>query len=92
MCRTIGILDGYRARSGRFPTTTEGLDVLCPHAPSKTPLGVWVPTDSLLTDPWGVRYLYRCPGTHNPHSYDLWSRGPDRVDGTGDDITNWQRE
>ncbi len=24
--------------------------------------------------------------------YDLWSMGPDREDGTEDDITNWTRE
>ena len=40
-------------------------------------------------DPWGQAYLYKTPGTRNPSSYDLWSMGPDRQDGTEDDIGNW---
>ena len=26
-----------------------------------------------LKDPWGKKYQYLCPGTHNPDSYDLWT-------------------
>ncbi len=40
-------------------------------------------------DPWGNDYVYVYPGQNNPHSYDLYSRGPDGVAGTADDITNW---
>jgi general secretion pathway protein G len=31
-----------------------------------------------------------CPGTHNPDSYDVWSLGPDGINGTQDDIGNWK--
>jgi len=30
-------------------------------------------------------------GQVNPTTYDLWSFGPDLVNGTADDLTNWQR-
>ena len=43
----------------------------------------------LKPDPWGKDYQYKIPGTHNPGSYDLWSMGADCVNGTADDIGNW---
>ncbi|MEA3369025.1 MAG: type II secretion system protein GspG [Candidatus Ratteibacteria bacterium] len=33
--------------------------------------------DGLFIDPWGVSYVYRCPGIIHPESYDLFSWGPD---------------
>lgn len=39
-------------------------------------------------DPWGNDYTYQQPGSHNPHSYDLSSNGPE---GTGSKvISNWE--
>ena len=43
-------------------------------------------------DPWGNPYQYACPGSHNPDSFDVWSFGPDGVNGTPDDIGNWTKE
>jgi len=43
------------------------------------------------TDPWGEPYIYECPGRHNPNGYDLSSLGPDKQQGTEDDISNWQQ-
>ena len=40
-------------------------------------------------DPWGEPYQYRSPGTHNKTGYDLFSKGPDKTEGTEDDIGNW---
>jgi len=40
-------------------------------------------------DPWGELYQYRSPGSHNTTRFDVWSKGPDKQDGTGDDIGNW---
>lgn len=58
-----------------------------------------------LKDPWGEEYQYRFPSQHQNESsanhayltqeadkYDLWSKGPDRQDGTDDDITNWMKQ
>jgi hypothetical protein len=41
-------------------------------------------------DGWGSKYVYKSPGERNPQSYDLYSPGPDRVEGNEDDIGNWQ--
>ena len=40
-------------------------------------------------DPWGNAYKFASPGTHNPKRFDVWSMGPDGVDGTEDDVGNW---
>jgi len=40
-------------------------------------------------DPWNNAYHYVYPGVHNKGGYDLWSSGPDGVDGNDDDIKNW---
>ena len=51
--------------------------------------------DLKIIDGYGSAFMYECPGTHNPESYDLWSKGNDGADGTADeqldDITNWSR-
>jgi len=43
-------------------------------------------------DPWGNPYQYGSPGPYNPDSFDVWSLGPDGVNGTQDDIGNWSQE
>ena len=46
--------------------------------------------NNLLVDPWGKPFGYTFPGVSNPPTlYDLWSNGPDGLQGTGDDINNW---
>ena len=45
---------------------------------------------SALRDPWGEPYQYRNPGLKNSDFYDVYSKGPDKTEGTEDDIGNWQ--
>lgn len=40
---------------------------------------------SVITDGWGQPLYYRCPGLHNPASYDLYSAGADGKVGTTTD-------
>ena len=40
-------------------------------------------------DPWQSSYVYRFPGQWNKGGYDLLSMGPDKTEGTEDDIKNW---
>lgn len=47
------------------------------------------PSGTLPKDPWNNDYRFAAPGTHNPNGYDIWSMGPDGVDGTPDDVGNW---
>jgi len=49
-------------------------------------------TKKIPQDPWNEDYGFRKPGTHNPSSYDIWSNGPDKEDGSSDDIGNWDSE
>ncbi len=41
-------------------------------------------------DPWGNPYIFRFPGKQG--KYDLMSRGPDKREGTEDDISVWDIE
>lgn len=43
-------------------------------------------------DPWGRPYQYMAPGKMNLDGFDIWSFGPDGVDGTEDDIGNWDQQ
>jgi general secretion pathway protein G len=85
-------LEFYQLDNARFPTVDQGLQALVtrPSSPPEprayNPAG-YIKADA-LKDPWDQPYQYRIPGEHNPHSFDIWSTGPDRVEG-GDDIANW---
>lgn len=43
-------------------------------------------------DPWGQELTFKCPGDHDKESADISSAGPDRKDGTDDDITSWEED
>lgn len=84
-------LDLYETDNGAYPTTEQGLTALVA-APTSPPLaknwkGPYLKKKS-FKDPWGNPYQYRSPGTHSG-DYDLFSMGPDGVEGGGDDIANW---
>ncbi len=83
-------LDLFELGVGRFPTTQEGLAALRT-APSGATgwKGPYLKRD-VPKDPWGKKYAYRSPGQHNREDYDLFSYGPDGVEGGDDDVTNWQ--
>jgi general secretion pathway protein G len=88
-------LEFYRLDNARFPTTEQGLDALVerpssPPEPRSYQPGGYIKRDG-LKDPWGQPFEYSIPGEHNPHSFDVWSIGPDGQEG-GDDIANWSTE
>ena len=86
-------LQRFNVNMDRFPTPDEGLKVLvdAPAGDASKWRGPYL--DRLRNDPWGNSYQYRCPGVHNPASFDIWSRGADGADGgegDGADIGNWE--
>jgi general secretion pathway protein G len=83
-------LDLFEMHNGRYPTTGEGLAALR-NPPSGAPnwKGPYLKR-AVPLDPWGKAYVYRSPGQHNSEDYDLLSTGPDGIEGTADDITNWK--
>ena len=83
-------LDRYRLRSGNYPAALSALsEQPADWPPDKRWDGPYLHTARLLQDPWQHPLEYRCPGEKNPTYYDLWSVGPDGVNGTEDDIGNW---
>ncbi len=75
----------YRLHQGDYPTSLEALST-----PGASGNGPYIEDVTRLKDPWGELYQYRAPGVHHPDGYDLWSTGADRLDGTQDDVGNWQ--
>jgi general secretion pathway protein G len=41
-------------------------------------------------DPWGNAISVRCPGQHDPAGVDVLSYGPDKSEGTEDDVLSWK--
>jgi len=80
----------FKTDTGRFPTTSEGLEVLVsdPGIKGYNSDGY---LDKLPLDPWGYKYIYISPGLRRKN-YDLESYGKDGEDGgTADnaDIESW---
>ncbi len=88
-------LDMYELDNGQYPSTAQGLEAL-QNKPSLPPVpanwnGSYLKKKAPL-DPWGHPYAYSSPGTHNSDDYDLYSMGPDGVEGGDDDIANWEKD
>jgi len=85
-------LQTYSMHMGDYPSTAEGLQALITPPASKADRwhGPYFEDAKLPVDPWGEPYQYRYPATKNKRGYDVWSKGPDKQDGTDDDIGSWQ--
>ena len=81
----------YRMTMGDYPSTADGLQALITAPGSKADRwrGPYIEGGKIPLDPWGEPYQYASPGSKNKGGYDLWSKGPDKQSGTGDDIGNW---
>lgn len=82
-------LDLYEVDNGRYPSKLE--DLLTKPSEASNWRGPYL-KKGLPKDPWGNPYVYKIPGTHNTTSYDLYSIGRDKQEGTEDDIVNWKTE
>ena len=85
----------YRLDVGDLPTTQQGLEALR-EAPSDLAnpdkwKGKYL-EEPVPPDPWDNEYQYEYPGSHEEDAPDIWSWGPDGIDGTDDDIGNWVEE
>ncbi len=80
----------FKTDTGRFPTTSEGLEVLVSN-PGIKGYNADGYLDKVPSDPWGTRYVYISPGMNN-RNYDLKSYGKDGEDGGTEynaDIESW---
>ena len=80
----------YMFNNNHYPASQEGLDVLLK---ASTGSAAWKEPflEKAPIDPWGRKYEYKYPGTHNTTGFDLWSDGADPQQ-SNDDITNWSQE
>ena len=97
--RTINkAMELFRLDFDRWPTEEEGVavlwnkEVLDPEAD----VAKWKEylAEPLPKDRWGTDWGYRAESEHENREgkFDLWSNGPDKQEGTEDDIKNWTDE
>lgn len=80
----------FKTDTGRFPTTSEGLEVLVSNQGIKG-YNADGYLDKVPSDPWGTKYVYISPGV-NSREYDLKSYGQDGENGGTEDsadIESW---
>lgn len=87
-------LQTYEMQNLFKPTTEQGLQALITMPTTEPKPTRWrqLLKKEALLDPWGSPYKYANPGKHNPSSFDLYSIGPDRIEGTSDDMGNWDAD
>ena len=78
-------MDFYYNIEGDYPGQGKGLQALEePGADGKR----YIRQPKIPQDPWKQNYVYRYPGTRNSDAVDICSKGPDKQEGTQDDICN----
>ncbi|UCE98804.1 MAG: type II secretion system major pseudopilin GspG [Planctomycetota bacterium] len=80
----------FKTDTGRFPTTSEGLQALVSN-PGVKGYNSDAYLDNVPVDSWGNKYIYISPGANNK-DYDLESYGKDGEDGGDEDnadIESW---
>ncbi len=85
-------LKQFNLAFNRYPTDEEGLAVLWnKSAMSDEDQGKWRPflDEPVPNDPWGSPWGYRAE-SESGRAFDLWSNGPDKQEGTEDDISVWK--
>jgi general secretion pathway protein G len=84
----------FKADTGRFPTTSEGLQALVTNPGNVKNYNTSGYLERVPLDPWGNPYIYISPGLHSK-DYDLESFGKDGEDGGAEDdadIESWNIE
>lgn len=82
-------VSGYQVDVRGLPSNNNGLNALLA-APSDLAnparwRGPYIKSTTIPLDPWDNQYMYSQVG---PNDFKIWSMGPDRADGTADDISN----
>lgn len=78
-------LAAYEFTTGQLPSTQQGIEALV-RRPSGVPEEEWrKQMEELPRDAWGEKFIYKLPGEKN-NPFTLISKGPDRKEGTEDDI------
>jgi general secretion pathway protein G len=83
-------LDQFRLDTGRYPTTSEGLNALMVNPGIENWEGPYL-KKAVPNDPWGKPFNYQSPGSHG--DYDLLSYGADGSpggEGENKDLDSWE--
>ena len=95
----IGVFESalglFQVNIGDYPSTDQGLEALREAPSDLNDPDAWAGPylqKAVPNDPWGQPYQYEYPGTHDENIPDIWSMGPDMVEGTDDDVGNWVEE
>lgn len=87
----------FKLTFNRWPTDEEGIEVLWnkDRLTEEADQKKWIKfmEEPQPNDMWGTPWGYRQISEHGDESmYDLWSFGPDKQEGTEDDINSWKAE
>ncbi len=83
-------LDSYRLDTGKYPTTSEGLNALVTNSGAQGWDGPYL-KKGVPNDPWQKPYQYQSPGSHG--DYDLFTYGADGAAGgesENKDVNSWE--
>ena len=84
-------LDSFKLDTGKYPTTSEGLNALLTNPGAQGWDGPYLKKSTVPLDPWNKPYQYQSPGSHG--DYDLISYGADGAaggEGENKDINSWE--
>lgn len=87
-------LKQFNFKFGRYPTDEEGIKALWDKSAltDENEAKNWTKLldEPVPNDKWGTPWGYRQKSEHlGEDTFDLWSFGPDKQEGTADDITSW---
>jgi general secretion pathway protein G len=86
-------LEAYHLSAGMYPTETQGLQALVERPTTAPEPKRWKRQfRTLPTDPWNEEFLYKNPGSKDPKTYEIISKGEDRELNTDDDISSQELE
>lgn len=91
----IGLVESaarlYQLHMNGYPQTLDDLIQAPSDATNPNKWGGPYLEKKVPLDPWENEYMYANPGKNNTTKFDIWSMGPDGMDGTEDDIGNWEQ-
>jgi general secretion pathway protein G len=79
-----------RVKSARDAVTQYMIETpSCPKSMEELVSGKFLDKNN-AKDPWGTNIMLKCPGTNDTDGADVSSAGPDKQEGTADDIKSWE--
>jgi general secretion pathway protein G len=79
-----------RVKSARDAVTQYMIETpSCPKSMEELVSGKFLDKNN-AKDPWGTNISLKCPGTNDTDGADVSSAGPDKQEGTADDIKSWE--